>query len=158
MCTETCLVSLNNEPFCDRIQSHWDKHNAEYVLAYVPGGKGTQLRRYQQRSELLNTTQKASIDKMQVLWTAFFRCPKGIKNRVNALRWTYLPNQISVAAQWLGQKSQKKENSQTAYQRYLRAIEQVTRTGFEINGIFLLFSNSVRIQLKTTALIKTNLY
>ena len=81
MCAETCLVSLNNEPFCDRRQSHWDKHYVKYVLAYVPGGKSSQLRRYQQRSELLSTTPKVSIDKMQVLWTAFFRCPKGIKKQ-----------------------------------------------------------------------------
>ena len=35
--------------------------------------------------------------------------------------------------------------------------QQVTRTGFEINGIFLLFSNSVRKSLETIDLIKTNI-
>ncbi len=58
----------------------------------------------------------------------------------------------------VGAKKPKKENSQAAYQRYLRAIEQVTRTGFEKNGIFLLFSSSVRKSPKTNDLIKTNIY
>lgn len=52
----------------------------------------------------------------------------------------------------------QKENPQTAYQRRLRIVERVTRTGFEINGIFLLFSNSVRKSPKTNDLIKTNIY
>ena len=131
MCTETCLVSLNNEPFSDRRQSHWDKHNAEYVLSYVSRGKSTQLRRYQQRSELLNTTQKASIDKMQVLWTAFFRCSRGIKKQGQCPAMNIFAQQNLSGCTVVGAKKPKKENPQTAYQRRLRIVERVTRTGFE---------------------------
>lgn len=46
----------------------------------------------------------------------------------------------------VGAKKPKKENSQTAYQRYLRAIEQVTRTGFEQVSSILLFSGNLRKQ------------
>ena len=131
MYAETCLVLLNTEPLSDRRQSHWDKHYVKHVFTYVSRGKSTQLRRYQQRSELLDPTQKASIDKMQLLWTAFFRCPRGIKKQGQCPAMNIFAQQDLSGCTVVGAKKPKKENSQTAYQRYLRAIEQVTRTGFE---------------------------